>query len=199
MKKLFFATCMLLMTISASAQVTWNSKLGLGFSSCTTSESDWEMKSHFVGKLGVGIEYPVSPNLSIMPSLEFAMKGAKGGSDEELSSTYIQVPVMAAYRLNLNKDWNITLKVGPYFAYALSGKYKFGGYDFDIFSESDMGGSEYTGDRFDAGIDVGLDFEYHRYVFGVEYEHGFINFFPKMTGIPKVYNQAFYATVGYKF
>ena len=69
----------------------------------------------------------------------------------------------------------------------------------DIFSSFDMGSSDFTGDRFDVGVDVGIDFEYHRFVFGVEYERGFINFFPKIKSAAKVYNQAFYATIGYKF
>ena len=55
------------------------------------------------------------------------------------------------------------------------------------------------GPRFDVGIDIGIDFEYHRFVIGAEYERGFMNFFPKGDGVAKVYNQAFYVTVGYKF
>ena len=75
MKKLFVLVCAMTMTMAASAQITWNAKLGAGLSSCTTSGKA-DLKSHFVGKLGIGIEYPLSPNFSLMPSLEFAMKGA---------------------------------------------------------------------------------------------------------------------------
>ena len=130
----------------ASAQITWNAKLGAGVSSCTTS-GDAEIKSHFVGKIGIGIEYPLSANFSLMPSLEFAMKGAKDDKSNELNSNYLQVPVMGAYRINLNDSWNLTIKAGPYFAYGLSAKMKSQGYELDIFEQikraSNDGNSSY--------------------------------------------------------
>lgn len=198
MKKYLLIAGAVFFSTMASAQITWNVKIGFGFSSCTTT-GNADIKSVPVGKSGIGIEYPLSSNLSIMPSLEFAAKGAKDDKDYELNSTYVQIPVMGAYRINLNDSWNLTLKAGPYFAYGISAKMKGDGLSLDIFSESDMGSSKYTGDRLDVGLDVGLDFEYHRFVCGIEYERGFMNFFPKIDGVAEVCNQAFYATVGYKF
>ena len=217
MKKVFVAACLAMLSLAASAQVTWNAKLGGGFSSCTT-DGDADLKSMFVGKVGVGVEYPLSSNLSLMPSLELALKGAKTeikeeygsysySDNEKLNLTYLQIPVLAAYRLNLSNDWNMTIKAGLYFAYALSGKLKIKGTvngdrfseKIDIFDEEDMDEDGKTADRFDVGIDLGVDFEYHRFVIGAEFERGFMNFFPKGDGYAKVYNQAFYVTVGYKF
>ena len=216
MKKYFVLVCAAMLATVASAQITWNAKLGGGFSSCTTDGSA-DLKSHFVGKVGVGIEYPVTPNLSLMPSLEVAMKGAKSTitefgstyswkSEEELNLFYLQIPVLVAYRINLNDDWNLTVKAGPYFGYAVSGELEEdysssgmgsanGKHTYDIFSSSDMDGDE--AQRFDAGVDVGVDLEYHRFVVGLEYERGFLNFSPGSSD--KIYNQAFYLTVGYKF
>lgn len=135
-----------------------------------------------------------------MPSLEFAFKGTKSeisidyyDVEENLSPLYIQVPVLGAYRFNLSDDWNLTLKAGPYFAYGISGNYKNSYYDsdFDIFSDGDA-------KRFDGGIDIGVDFEYHRFVFGLEYEKGFVNFAASESE-GSIYNQAVYVTAGYKF
>lgn len=207
--------CATVLTLSASAQITWNAKLGAGFSSCISS-GDANLKSHFVGKAGVGIEYPLTANLSLMPSFEFAMKGAKeheeeGSSwnyDAELNLNYLQVPIVAAYRINLSEDWNMTLKTGPYFAFALSGKMEIDAVEngkkysesINIFSSSDLEKDNMKpGSRFDVGIDVGIDFEYHRFVIGAEYERGFVNSFPDGEDVAKVYNQAFYVTLGYKF
>ena len=210
MKKLFVLAFAMAMTMAASAQVTWNAKLGGGIAMCASDNNSGDLKAKFVGKIGVGLEKPLSENFSLMPSLEVAMKGTKwsisetGSSysysrDETYNPIYVQIPVLGAYRLNLNDNWNLTLKVGPYFAYGISGKadaeiIKNGiasSEDVDIFSDLDA-------KRFDAGIDVGIDFEYHRFVFGAEYERGFVSFAPDDADV-NIYNQAIYVTVGYKF
>lgn len=216
MKRFFGLVCAAMLTISASAQVTWNVKAGAGLSwapiSLSGSGLDYSAssKSHFVGKLGVGIEAPITQNFSVMPSLELALKGAKYEySDEEkpsnLNLTYVQLPVMAAYRFSLNDRLNMTLKAGPYFAYALSGKMDDGEEKWSIFNKEEMEGDPAS--RFDAGIIAGVDFEYHRFVVGVEYEHGLTNMYESKfesvkTSIKKsaaIKNSAAYITVGYKF
>lgn len=203
MKKLFFLIAAFMLTVSASAQVTWNLKLGGGFSSFVFSsdDSEFDMKSRFVGKIGVGMEVPFAPNWSLMPSLEFAMKGTKGKDDyieDKIDLTYIQVPVVAAYRFNLNDHLNMVVKAGPYFAYALSGNEKVTEgsqeWEYDIFD--DYEGSK----RFEVGIDAGVDFEIHRFVVGVEYERAFTNIISAGDDADfDLKNQAFYVTLGYKF
>lgn len=187
MKKLFVLAFAMAMTLTASAQITWNAKLGGGMSMCV-GDDVVDFKGKFVGKAGVGLEKPITANFSLMPSLEFAMKGTafKGISDDTYSLNYIQIPVLGAYRLNLSDGWNFVLKAGPYFAYGISGKYG----DYDPFKD-------FNTKRFDAGVDVGVDFEYHRYVFGMEYERGFVSF--NKDSSFDIFNQALYATVGYKF
>lgn len=179
---------------SASAQITWNAKAGLGVAHCFGDVDG--LSSHFVGKIGAGIEKPFTSNWSLMPSLEIAWKGCKFDSGDEnntykstLDILYLQIPIMAAYRLNLNDSWNMTLKAGPYLAFGVYGRAKGDDRSMNVFS------SEAGGKRFDLGLDLGVDFEYHRYVFGVEYELGFLS----ITKGDSVRNGAFYATVGYKF
>lgn len=194
------------MALSASAQVTWNAKLGGGIAMCAAGNDEGDMKGVFVGKIGFGLEKPITPDFSIMPSLELALKGtewsysAKGYSHTETySPIYVQIPVLGAYRLNINDDWNLTIKAGPYFAYGIGGKIKLNEIDHgeQYFDDADMF-SDLDAKRFDAGIDAGIDFEYHRFVIGVEYERGFISFAPSDADV-NIFNQAVYATVGYKF
>ena len=186
MKKLFCLICVAMFAVTASAQVTWNMKGGFGVATCYGSDTEG-LKSHLVGKIGAGFEYPLSSNVSLMPSLEFAWKGTEQKFDDDkltLDLYYLQVPVVFAYRMNLADAWNMTLKAGPYFAYAVSDKIKYGSY-----SES----AEVK--KFDAGLDAGVDFEYHRFVFGVEAEMGFM----KLYSGGNIKNLAFYATLGWKF
>lgn len=200
MRKLFSLLCVAMFAITASAQITWNVKGGAGFATCYGDAEG--LSSHFVGKIGVGIEQPFAPNWSVMPSLEVAWKGAKYDyieddyykTSETLDMFYIQLPIVAAYRFNLSDSWNMTLKAGPYFAYAISGKmkgdYSMGDYydsdDFDVFDDGDA-------KRFDLGLDFGVDFEYHRFVLGAEYELGLTEFSEGLK------NAAAYVTIGYKF
>ena len=207
MKKLFTIMLVLIVSLTASAQITWNVKLGGGFAMCTGDVEN--TKNIFVSKVGVGLEMPLSHSLSLMPSLEFAIKGTKTSFEgyaydkyynleETFTPMYIQLPVVCAYRLNLNTDWNIVFKAGPYFAYGIKGDYKLkeknsgeSSDNFDLFSDGDA-------KRFDIGIDAGIDFEYHRFVIGLEYEKGFSSFAASGSD-SDIYNQAAYLTVGYKF
>ncbi len=203
MKRFLSLLCVASLALAASAQITWSAKGGIGFANCTSS--DHSMDSRMVGRIGVGIEKPLTPEWSIMPSLEFAMKGAKfsesekgyGDSysyEENVSLYYLQIPVLAAYRLNLNDSWNMTLKAGPYLAFGVGGKIK-SSYESDGYDESEETEVFNVCERFDFGFDLAADLEYHRYVFGLEYEFG-------LTSILKeddIRNGAFYITVGYKF
>ncbi|MBQ9231438.1 MAG: PorT family protein [Prevotella sp.] len=191
MKRILSLVCVMMLTIAASAQITWNAKGGLGVATLWGSDNEGS-KTHIVAKAGVGIEYPLSSNLSLMPSLEFAWKGCKLRYGDELDGTldlyYLQVPVVLAYRFNVADAWNITVKAGPYVAYAISDHFK---YESAWGSESGSADAE----KFDAGIDAGIDFEYHRFVFGVEAEMGFL----KLTSDADIKNLAFYGTIGWKF
>lgn len=182
MKRFLSLVCVVMLAMAASAQITWNAKGGFGLATCYGGDTEG-LKSHLVSKIGAGMEYPFSSNLSLMPSLEFAWKGTKSDG-VTLDLYYLQVPIVAAYRMNLTDEWNLALKAGPYFAYAVSDKVSDGDY-----SES------FGANEFDAGLDAGLDFEHHRFVFGVEAEMGFLKL---MDGL-SAKNLAFYATIGWKF
>ncbi|MBQ4063947.1 MAG: PorT family protein [Bacteroidaceae bacterium] len=187
MKKIFCLMFVAFIAMAAQAQITWNAKAGIGFAKCNSDEAT---KNALVWKAGVGIEKPLSANWSIMPSLEFAMKGSKYEDfGSELSLSYIQIPVLAAYRFHVNNSLNMVLKAGPYVAYAIKGDID----GYDIFEDDEYG--EAPGKRLDYGLDLGVDLEYQRYVVGFEYEYGF-------TSIEKDWEtktSAMYLTIGYKF
>ena len=179
MKRFLSLVCVTMLAMAASAQITWNAKGGFGVATCYGSDTEG-LENHLVSKIGAGIEYPLTSNLSLMPSLEFAWKGTEGEGNN-LDLYYLQVPVVAAYRMNLTDTWNLTLKAGPYFAFKIS----------DKVNDSGNFGAE----SFDAGLDIGIDFEHHRFVFGVEVEAGACNLINDLDAK----NLAFYATIGWKF
>lgn len=193
MKKAVILLLAAFASIAASAQITWNVKAGGGFSNYW---GDAETSTHPVAKIGVGIEKPLSSNWSLMPSFELAWKGAKDNITvtnpyEEYNINfnlfYAQIPVLFAYRINLSENWNTTLKAGPYIAYA-----------FHYNEKTNLPLNENLipdVKRFDFGMDIGVDFECRRFVFGLEYEIGFLSIEEGYL----VNNSAFYATVGWKF
>ena len=204
LKRKILILLVLFTSTSASAQVAWNIKVAGGYTMFTGGSDLGDMKGTMVGKVGLGMEMTLTRDLSFMPSLEFAMKGAKwsfsdnyGTQDETYSLAYIQLPILLGYRLNLSKSWNMNLKAGPYFAYGVKGNVKLEhnckktNYteEGDLFSDLGMG-------KFDFGVDVGIDFENHRFVIGLEYEKGFSSL---SYNDASVTNQAMYASIGFKF
>lgn len=197
----------LMLSAAATAQVTWNVKGGVGIAANIT-DADVNTKNKMVAKFGIGAEKQFSPDLSLMPSLEFATKGGRYGlknidGEEELTLYYLQLPVLLAYRFNAADYLNITAKAGPYLAYALSGRLRHG-YNYagnyyeskiDIFDRN-LSGITKTAKRFDVGLDAGVDFEMRRFVLGLEYEVGLMSMAPNDRTID---NQAVYLTIGYKF
>lgn len=219
MKKLFLLLCVTLVSLMASAQVTWNVKGGAGYGN-----------SNFCAKAGFGMEIHLSNAWSIMPSLEAAYRNveAKGQrhwiqydydlvdgeyiSNGNISSEneydwddgghclYVQIPVLAAYRFRLSDAMNMKVKAGPYFAYK-------------VMDDTDAEYVELEPRDFDMGLNVGLDFEVRHFVFGVEAECGLkdINkggsatytdpdiLWVEDASFKSSKNLAFYATIGWIF
>ena len=207
MKKILCFLVVAMFAITASAQITWNAKAGFGISSCILSDGGEGSKPHFVGKIGVGMEYPFSANFSLMPSAEFAYKGAKFSynesdkgigysSKETIDIFYFQIPVLAAYRFNLTDRLNLVAKAGPYFAFGLGGSVNFS--DSESYkAKAGVFSDEIGGKRFEVGLDFGVDLEFRRFVVGAEYEFGLTPLVKEEGASAK--NSAFYVTVGYKF
>lgn len=217
MKKLSLVFALLLMCMCATAQITWNVKAGVGIATFAGDSGDGNSKMKLGWKVGVGIEKPLSANWLIMPSLEFKQKGSAWEGQETyydyeehyysyedvVTLNYLQLPILGAYRTRLNDDFNLTLKAGPYLAYALSGDYEWSDNEgdngsADIFGkEMELEGLESS--RFDFGLALGADVEYHRFVVGAEAEFGFIPCFKNTEDNISIRNISAYITVGYKF
>ena len=221
MKKLFLSFVLLCACGSMSAQVTWNVKGGIGFSSFLFSETGaGDMKGKMVWRLGIGLETPLTHDLLFMPALEIAQKGAKWEdtdgtpdsryyfhSEQDVRLTYLQIPLLLAYRIPLGTV-NTTFKVGPHIAYALSGNLKekyvdgstSGTDNYDLFNLADED-ENMKSNRFDVGITIGVGFEYHRAELGIELEQGLTNMFKSNIdgGDYYIKNTAVYVTLGYKF
>lgn len=187
MKKLILVAFALLCTVSSFSQIkNWEAKFSVGAAGVSGSETDGS-KGKFMWKLGVGCEYGISDAFSIQPALMFVDKGYKGG-DQTVNTNYLELPIMAAYRIGVGSNMNLVFNAGPYMALGLFGTKVDGKDAFDK-----EGGNL---NRFDAGFGAGIKLEVEKFVVGVDYTNGL---FTKLSKNWKANNYTFGVNFGYKF
>ena len=192
MKKtlLMVALAFTTLTMSAQEDSKWTVKAGMGMSSIVGSDAD--TKSVISYKAGISYDLGLSEKFSIIPGLEFVTKGFKSDAiDGNISMSYLQVPIHAAYKFSISDNMKLSVKAGPYVAYGLFGSdiEWYGGGETNVF-DSDGGYN-----RFDAGVNVGASVDFNTFTIGVEYSRGLT----KLDSDYKQYNQAFGVVLGYKF
>ena len=167
MKKFVLMTFFAAISAMSFAQITWNAKAGINVSNISFDKG--ENPDAGIGwQVGVGMDYAFNENWSLQPSLMLIEKGAK-----DFSPTYLEIPVMAAYKFTLTDDMRLGISAGPYFAFGLFGSAD----EIDAFgSEDDMySGEAVTKTRFDFGLGVGVTLELNRFLIGINGEWGLIN------------------------
>lgn len=204
----------------AQSPLSFHGKAGIGTSHFHGKHSSSDTKIAY--KAGVGAEYTLNKTWVLQSALEFV---SIGGKDEishmgnaKINELYLQIPLMVAARLHLGKDYHASLSVGPYAAIGVAGKssgevYDYsggsmqGGYRFKIDTFGSMVDGKMGNNRFDAGVALGLAFEYRRFIIGAETQVGLVKVneqINQMTGpseeggyFPK--NFAAFFTLGYRF
>lgn len=224
MKKIIITACLVITSLATWAQcpVSFHAKAGIGTSHFYGKSSGSETKIAY--KAGIGAEYALNRTWVLQSALEFVSIG--GESDMEyvgkakMNELYLQIPIMMAARLNLGKNYHASLSVGPYVAVGVGGKTSGEMYDYsssrptyeNYHFKLDTFGSLLDGkmgnNRFDAGIAIGITFEYHKFIIGAEAQVGFITVNKQLNQIinPDGYqgeylpkNFASFFTLGYRF
>ncbi|MBQ7513701.1 MAG: PorT family protein [Prevotella sp.] len=193
MKKLFLVLAVACFTLTANAQdeSKFIVKAGVGMSTLVGKDTK-NTKANFAYKLGVAYDASLSDNFAIRPGLELVNKGYKykTGITGSINMFYLQVPVLAAYKINIG-DNKLVLQAGPYVSYGIFGsEIDWGGGEKTKIFDKDEGGFK----RFDAGVMAGVNYEFSQFLVGVEYSRGLA----KLSDY-KQYHQAFGVVVGYKF
>ena len=176
------------LNVSAQEDSKWTLKAGVGVSNLAGSENIG-FKSAFSIKLGVGYEFAVSESFSIEPAVMLNNKGFKmEGYTNYVARYFFEVPVLAAYKTNLNDNCQLIINAGPYVAY--------GAFGSDL--EWGDGGKTNVFDsceRFEAGIEAGAKIAFGRMAAGVEFNRAFT----KAIKDTKVYSQVIALTVSSTF
>jgi hypothetical protein len=204
MKKLAFFVVFALVALVASAQtqINWSVKAGLGFSNWMGDGSDGA-KAKFGYKVGVGADVPIDGTWSFQTGLNLVSKGVKGGSDGvdvTVNQMYLELPLMAAVHLGTANNFDVVLNAGPYLAYGIGGKTKskYSGLElsYDTFGKTTVDGTTLEGlRRFDAGLGLGVAFDFNRWVIGLDTQLGLV----KLEDGDALKNMSFFVTAGFKF
>ena len=189
MKKVLFLIALVCAVLNVSAQedAKWSVKVGAGLSSIAGSDSEGN-KSAFSYKVGLGYEFGISESFAIEPALMLTNKAHKEeGVDGTINRYYVELPVLAAYKINLSDETKLIINAGPYAAYGLFGSdiewYNGSENVFDLFN------------RFEAGAQAGVKIAFGNLEVGAEYTRAFT----KLVEDVKCFSQGFGITFGYKF
>lgn len=151
-------------------------------------------------QVGVGMEYAFNNSFAIQPSLLLTTKGTKSsldGADVSFSPMYLELPIMAAYRVNAGNNFNVVLSAGPYIAYGVGGSLKVGNGGVSV--NKDLFGSDGLLNNFDAGLGIGVGFELSHFVIGINGEIGLANTLNRDFFDQNSKNVNLGITLGYKF
>ena len=176
------------LNVSAQEDSKWTWKVGVGISNLAGSDNTG-FKTAFSTKLGVGYQFAVSESFSIEPAVMLNNKAFKiEGFSGNITRYFLEIPILAAYKTNLNDNCQLIINAGPYVAY--------GAFGSDL--EWGDGGKTNVFDsceRFEAGIEAGAKIAFGRMAAGVEFNRAFT----KAIKDTKVYTQVIALTFSSTF
>lgn len=195
MRKFLMTAVLGMFALAGFSQVKWDARVGMNFSNIT---KDNEAKALSGFNLGVGMDYGFSENWSLQSGLMISSKGWKYKEEGEKMTfrpIYLDIPILAAYKFNISDNTKFVINAGPYLAFGLGGKAKYGDADAKLF-KSDEG----DWSRFDLGLQYGVGLEVgEHYLVNLTGQNGFICPWDTEDGEDKSKNMTFSIGVGYRF
>lgn len=189
MKKILFLLALVCAVVNVSAQEDskWNVKVGLGLSTLVGDEAAAD--NAFSYKLGIGYEFGISESFAVEPALMLSNKSLKADNvDGTVNRYFIELPVLAAFKIPLNDELKLIINAGPYVSYGIFGS-DIEWYDGDTENVFD------NHERFEAGAQAGVKVAFGNISIGAEYARAFT----KAVDGFKAYTQGFGITLGYSF
>lgn len=176
------------------AAQTWNFGLEAGYVNNTLAVNEYESAARNGFRVGAIAEYTLPNLISFESGLAYIRKGATTSgtnmSYARISSikfaemNYLQIPLMAGYKFNLDNHFSIKPEVGGYFAVGINGDSFVTGVDHfnqpyearvNTFSgtESRNGVAPFRPcNRADGGLSFALNLNYRRFTLKAEYDLG---------------------------
>jgi hypothetical protein len=238
--KRFFYLCLALLMLADSARafenepeegLTWMGIFGMNVSKLMNHEYNAKVGA----TLGIKADYmlPSAHGAYVTAGLDWTMKGSRITRSVPVGTLaleaidkyplhYIELPIRAGFRYNINESFGLYAEFGPYFAVGVGGYHTRSidgdgadvrkaedDFTFRAFSSTDDIVRQ-TFQRWDAGLSLRLGAEYNdHYNLMIGFDWGFPDIYrdslrdkyfeAHQTRLPKVYNFNFSITTGYRF
>lgn len=214
MRKTFALLLCLLSVLGASAQKYWDGsrpnhrftfgvRAGVNFAKQNNMDDGGDNNFRTGFHVGATADINIVRSFSVNTGVLYIQKGYKrdysdyrGSIKTRNSATYIEIPVLASYRIELSDAAVFQLNLGPYFAYGTNGSLKvtntIGDESYEISSFDKYDGLK----KFDTGISVGVAVVYSNIYMGASYERSFVNV---SNTNQKFQNGNILVTLGYNF
>ncbi len=172
MKRIFSVVVLFLgLVFGANAQgleagnLSFGARAGVGLANMGGDVKNSDNLFNF--HVGVVGDYAFTNNFYLEPGLYFTRKGCANAESHSSSSNvnlyYLEVPVLASYRFNINDAFGINVQAGPYAAIGLFGECgdDVKSFDKDIYKRFDGGlrfaaGAQFSAFSATVGYDLGL-------------------------------------------
>lgn len=189
--------------IHAQNKPTFGVRAGVNFQNLTGKDEEGnnlnnDLKAGF--NLGANAEIPVAIDFYLQPGLLFTTKGAKydfQGVKAKQTLSYIEIPVNFLYKPELGEG-RLLLGFGPYAAFAVGGKIKYGNTDLDLEFGNEVGKTK----AFDAGANLLAGYEFsNNFSFQLNAGLGLVNMYNRPSDDSKtsVKNTGFGVSFDYRF
>lgn len=173
---------------------TFGVRAGVGFAS---TDQNYATSSRMGYHVGATADWNIVKSLSLCSGVYYTQKGFKSNFGKG-TADYVQVPLLASYRIETPTGVQFHFNVGPYWAWGVGGTVEYAPYDmtFNYDFNQDSFGDKGFFKHMDAGLSAGAFIQVGHVLLGVNYEYG-------LTDIAKVYgkfhNRNVGITLGYNF
>lgn len=196
-------------------------KIGGNLYSTSMNVEDVADKKLKVGyQVGLTAEYAFTENFYLQSGVFFVTKGVKikgktGNSENEKSYSqsinlqYLQLPLLATFKLEMDTDIKAYFGVGPYIAYGIGGKSNTTNRYVDPTRADEGDNLNSFGDNrmkeLDFGFKYNVGLEFEKFLFEWGYDFGLMNIERKNSKINSLLNNKHFKnkgislSVGYKF
>ena len=202
MKKTLLTLLLGLLAVTGYSQARFDIHGGMSMANITNSEAD--MKVGYT--VGLGMDYAINDMWSFQSGLNFTSKGCKEseeGVDVKMNPVYLDIPLLAAVKMNITEGNRFVINFGPYVGFGLGGKMtvETNGAEVGTKLFKKVGNSdEAMINRCAVGLQYGIGFElYDHYLINLTGQYGFTYMIKDSFVNENNKNLAFLLTVGYRF
>ncbi|MCQ2975838.1 MAG: PorT family protein [Bacteroidales bacterium] len=178
MKKILAIITILISTLSASYAQDFGFRAGFNLAKhISDASSNTIIKPGL--NLGLIVDINLIDDLYLRPGFEFTMKGNRQkvvGTEHKwrINQNYFQIPIDIAYKLGINKNFDIDFQAGPFMGIGFCGKAKFKD-DNGNTTDHKTFKSDGTYKRFDFGLNFGAGVDIDQFYFGMGYDLSLLN------------------------